>query len=416
MLAEWRKRATHVILATVTVVFLPPTVVIGVGHGPSVTGFMQTLIIGSYFLLVVLAFAHPMNYRLRACLSITVGYLFLLFGTIAIPHGPFVRAAPLFLPMLAMVLLGKRAVRVTGWLSLLLFLCTPLIVAIPPCVRTFLTVGQESMGDPALLLGESVAMSALLAAMMALLNRFHDFMLQTLRRLEEESNKLALSMTESKRLERELIRIADGERRRLGQEIHDGICQQLAGVLLGMGALSRRLGRRGVVNPEDIETLSSLVEETIDEARSVARGLCPLNNDADALASALYALAKRTTEVSGISVSFKMVGQVETHDSTVANHLYRIAQEALSNALRHANPTQVVLTLRGDDHDLILEVWDDGDGIHAEGSVDGMGLRTMEHRAHLMEGEFAVAGAQTKGTRVSCRISRERMDGYHDET
>ena len=259
-------------------------------------------------------------------------------------------------------------------------------------------------------------MSALLAAMMALLNRFHDFMLQTLGLLEEESGKLALSMTESKRLERELIRIADDERRRLGQEIHDGICQQLAGVLLGLGALSRRLGRKGSVNPEDIETLSSLVEETIDEARGVARGLCPLNDDAEALASALYTLAKRTTEVSGIPVSFRMLGQVETNDATVANHLYRIAQEALSNALRHAHPTQVMLTLRGDDHDLILEVLDDGDGIQAETSIDGMGLRTMAHRAHLMEGEFVVACAQTKGTRVSCKISRERMDGYPDET
>jgi len=212
-----------------------------------------------------------------------------------------------------------------------------------------------------------------------------------------------------------LIRIADEERRRLGHEIHDGVCQQLTGVLLGVGALSRKLKREGTVAAEDLASLSSLVEESILEARGVARGLCPLNQDAGALATALRALAKRTSELSGIPVRVETSGRVETYDAAVASHLYRIAQEALNNAVRHAHPDHVKVSLHGDDRELLLEVEDDGDGLPAEISREGMGLRTMGHRASLLEGEFTVTRLQPGGTRVSCRVSRHSQEEQRNE-
>ncbi len=99
-------------------------------------------------------------------------------------------------------------------------------------------------------------------------------------------------------------------------------------------------------------------------------------------------------------------GDVRVPDPAIAQHLYRIGQEALSNAVRHAHARRICVELRGSDGELILQVQDDGAGLPAERPAGGMGLRTMAYRAQILDGEFAVAPAPGGGTRVTCRVPR----------
>jgi two-component system, LuxR family, sensor kinase FixL len=173
--------------------------------------------------------------------------------------------------------------------------------------------------------------------------------------------------------------------------------------LLRCQALERRLERGGVVAGSDFAPLSSLLTETIDDAHNVARGLCPLEPDPDALAPALRALTKRTQEMASVRCEFRATGGVRVSDPEAAQHLYRIAQEALSNAVQHAKADRIAIELRANDGELTLQIQDDGAGVPAD-IRGGMGLRTMAYRAQIMKGEFAVEPAPGGGTRVTCRV------------
>ena len=146
--------------------------------------------------------------------------------------------------------------------------------------------------------------------------------------------------------------------------------------------------------------------ETIDEAHNVARGLCPLEPEPEALAPALRALTKRMQEVAAVRCECMTTGDVRVADPEMAQHLYRIAQEALSNAVRHAKASRIRLEFRGTDSELTLQVEDDGVGLPAASPAGGMGLRTMMYRAEILGGKLTVAPALGSGTRVTCRVPR----------
>lgn len=405
--AEWRHKAVTIFSSASAVAYLPPVALMVAGQSPPNGWPARVIVVGGYLCFAFCALRHRTDLRTRTWVLLAGGYVTALIHLITIAQSPFGLALPAMLPILAIVFLGARAGWAATGVSMGVLLIGPLLQRVPGLVE-MLTLEPAREPTPLyVILDQGLSLIGLLVGQMILLDRFHDFLMQSLTHLAEESGKLARAMVERKELERELIRVADEERRRLGQEIHDGVCQQLTGVLLGMGALSRQLGRKGAIATEDLSGLSSLVEESIDEARGVARGLCPLNKDAAALATALRVLARRTADASGIPVRFEARGNVGIEDSTIANHLYRIAQEALNNAVRHAHPSQVTLVLHGDDHQQRLDIEDDGDGLPSEISKEGMGLRTMAHRASLLEGEFAVTRMHPKGTRVSCRVSRD---------
>jgi signal transduction histidine kinase len=245
---------------------------------------------------------------------------------------------------------------------------------------------------------------ASLFALMVLLDRFHRLLLDALTQRIAAQRKMEDGMNERQRLEREIANVGDAERRHLGQELHDGVCQQVTAALLRCQALERRLERGGTVSGGDFAPLSSLLAETIDDAHNVARGLCPLEPDPDALAPALRAMAKRMQEVTAVACEFRVVGDVRVPDPEAAQHLYRIAQEALSNAVRHAKPSRIAVELRASNGELTLQVENDGAGLPVALPADGMGLRTMAYRAQIMNGQLKVEPALGSGTRVTCRV------------
>jgi signal transduction histidine kinase len=164
-----------------------------------------------------------------------------------------------------------------------------------------------------------------------------------------------------------------------------------------------------------LRELRVLLEDSIGTAYEVARGLCPLDIRADSLGLALERLAKRVGDTNEFECEYREQGDASVNAPQTALHLYRIAQEAVANATRHARPRRIAITLRGVSESLILEIEDDGGGLGPnQGTTGGMGLNIMAYRASILGGTLAVEQAPGGGTRVVCRVPRGSCgDGSH---
>ena len=218
--------------------------------------------------------------------------------------------------------------------------------------------------------------------------------------LQSAANVLAAAI-ESRRLEEELLCTVEREQQRIGQDIHDGLCHQLAGIGFSIGLIARDL-------PDTLNAKSKLtdvvgnIRDAILEARMLARGLSPVQLESDGLMSALQELVSSIERVFKISCRFDCEQPVLVEDNAVATHVYRIAQGAIHNAIKHGHATHVTLTLAGSgEHTLTIS--DDGLGLSAEfSSSKGMGVHIMKYRAGMIGGRLSIAPGQPSGTKVIC--------------
>jgi PAS domain S-box-containing protein len=210
------------------------------------------------------------------------------------------------------------------------------------------------------------------------------------------------------RLQRELLDSSENERTRIGQDLHDGTCQQLCGIRLFVDRILKS------VQPDmDIEELShrltnlrDLLQQSLLDVRLISRGLSPAALEAEGLAAALLDLV-RGGDQSGVNCKFQNTGNGPEPDKNIGIHLYRIAQEAVGNALKHSGANAIMVRLNNTLDELVLEIADDGAGLPElarEGT--GMGLRTMAYRAHVVGGTLEVMRATGGGTMVRCRLKR----------
>jgi len=211
----------------------------------------------------------------------------------------------------------------------------------------------------------------------------------------------------SQRLEREIIDISEREQQRIGRDLHDGVCQYLAAIGFSAAILSRDLERESSIRSHKAGEIANLLQDALKRTRDLARGLSPVDRDEGGLESALNELASSTSRLSGISCSFICVGQVEIRDNARAVHLFRIAQEALNNAIKHGHPKAVVVALEASNGALSLRVSDDGVGFDPAGSErKGMGLNIMRYRARMLAGTLEIQSNSPVGTMVTCTIAR----------
>jgi PAS domain S-box-containing protein len=210
------------------------------------------------------------------------------------------------------------------------------------------------------------------------------------------------NITERKRLEEEILNISSRERQSIGRDLHDGLGQELTGVALMLRALSTKMRGSAPESAAQVEEIAGVVRQSIETARGLARGLLPVNTDGGGLVSALKALADRCRDVYGFNATFEAdVTAALALNETKANHVYRIAQEALSNAARHGNPRSVSITLEVTDAYFLLCIADDGTGLPpAAQSGPGMGLRIMKYRASMIHAKFEVVPNLPCGTIV----------------
>jgi signal transduction histidine kinase len=405
-LDAWRRKAANILLTAAAAVQLPALVLLMLGYGPLLGPPVKAVVITVYLVLATAALSRPINYRTRLSGFFFATYVLIAAANLVLPHGPYAQVGLVTMPVLILVLLGAPAARIGILASASIIVSAPWLRVQPGVVRMLAIDPAQVVAPPGVVWMQAAALSAMLAAQFILLDRFQHFLLDTLAQRIAAQRKVAHEMRERQRLEREMAGVSDGERRRLGSELHDGVCQLVAAALLHTRVLGRRWASGGSLSGGDFQELSSLLEEAIGDARNIARGLCPLDPDPEALAEALRALAKRTDGIAEARCEFIASGDVRAPDPVIAQHLYRIAQEAVSNAVRHAHASRISIELRGSADELLLRVEDDGVGLPAVLPPGGMGLRTMAYRAQILEGKLTAAPASGGGTRVACRVPR----------
>ena len=221
-------------------------------------------------------------------------------------------------------------------------------------------------------------------------------------------------ISERKSLQSELLTIASEEKLRISQDLHDSVGQKLTGLAMLAGSLAETLQEN---SPADVDVANRIaigVEKTLEQIRKLSRGLLPVEVDAEGLRAALTELSDVTADDSGVQCDFQCAQTVRVEDNETATHLYRIAQEATANALKHGAPTQVTISLTRDETHLILCVEDDGQGISPSAwQATGMGLKTMQYRADLIGATLSINPLKDGGTRVTCRLAE---NGKHART
>lgn len=210
-------------------------------------------------------------------------------------------------------------------------------------------------------------------------------------------------------LEREVVKVADEERRRIGRDLHDGLGGRLSGLTLLAESLARRADSGEAIASHDLREFAALSREGVEEARRLSKGLDPAPVELG-LVSALNGLVERTRSA-GVECTFAFEGEEVDLEREVTLHLYHIAQEAVTNALRHADPRAIDVRLTVRASTVGLDVRDDGTGLPDE-PADGLGLRTMAKRAELLDALLRVRPGQEGGTVVSCMVPRaDRVQG-----
>lgn len=233
-------------------------------------------------------------------------------------------------------------------------------------------------------------------------------------RYETESLVLEVNrdITQRKAMEREVLDVVAQEQQRIGQELHDGVNQELFALNLISTAMSLRLSK---VAPTEVDHATKIVNgltRVQQQIRALARGLVPVELDPRGLLAALRELAERTSEHSSVVCQFDQSGSVQIEDRIVSTHLIRIAQEAVRNAVRHGQPRNILLSLTQSSDRIVLSITDDGAGLRFSGNEPtGLGIKLMQHRASVIGGWLTVGSATGGGTIVTCTLPTKNQNG-----
>jgi PAS domain S-box-containing protein len=214
-----------------------------------------------------------------------------------------------------------------------------------------------------------------------------------------------IDISERKRLEKTVLEISEREQRRIGQDLHDGLGQHLTGIAFMSKVQEQKLAERQVPEAAEAAKIVQLVNDAILKTRELSRGLLPVVSDAEGLMSALRLYATEIEDLFGVACRFQCEEEVLIHDESMATHLYRIAQEAVNNAIKHGRPKSVVIRLFSGEGEGTLLIQDDGKGIERPRVPHtGVGLHIMNYRAGMIGGSLEVRRESPRGTAVICRF------------
>jgi signal transduction histidine kinase/DNA-binding response OmpR family regulator len=225
--------------------------------------------------------------------------------------------------------------------------------------------------------------------------------------LKTANDKLQASISERKRLEHELLEITEKERRRIGLDLHDDLGQKLSGIALMIKGLELRLAKQDAIIAKEAGKIHSLVQQAMSHASDLAHDLATLDHKGSDLPAALNDLAEHARELFAITCRFKVDGEIPPLEPHTVGELYKIAQEAVTNAIKHGKAKKLGISLTNGSDRLILTIQNDGlpfPDLNSQST--GMGLRIMNYRASLIGASLEVKGI-AKGTRVTCSMPLE---------
>jgi len=219
-------------------------------------------------------------------------------------------------------------------------------------------------------------------------------------RVQERTAELMEQIAARRQLEEEILQISEREQRRIGQDLHDDLGQQLAGAWMMADVLQRTLMAEKLPQSTAAKKISELLQKALSHTRGLARGLHPVSPEQGGFTRALENLAAQSSELFGVKCRFACRDTAPIQTETAMMHLYRITQEAVSNAVKHGKAKNIRIRLTA----TALTITDDGGGIQAKLKGDGMGLRVMRYRAEMCGGTLSVRNGRTKGVVVSCEF------------
>jgi signal transduction histidine kinase len=224
-------------------------------------------------------------------------------------------------------------------------------------------------------------------------------------RVRDRAAALTREIAERERLQNMLLEASEQEQRRIGQDLHDGLGQHLAGTAIAGQVLREKLERRQLQEASDAKRVVELIEEGVSLTRRSVKGLHPVDLTAEGLMLALEEFAATTARLFDVDCRFVCESPVLIHSAATAEQLYRIAQEGTRNAVQHGGARSITIELNTLEEGHELRVEDDGTGIPSVPSATGgMGLRIMAHRARLIGATFRITTRAGGGTAVICQL------------
>jgi len=228
--------------------------------------------------------------------------------------------------------------------------------------------------------------------------------------LASVNHSLRNQIREREQLERAVLNISEQEQQRIGQDLHDGLCQYLTGLKFRSTLLEQKLKKLEIPEANDARMIESLLSQAIDHARHLARGLNPVRLEADGLANALRELAAGVTSLFGVNCTFACISQIPAVNQTRAIHLFRIAQEATSNAIKHGRATNITVQLTHQHGNIHLMIEDNGKGLAPETKDHrGTGMHIMNHRARSIGAVLEISPGVKSGVTVTCLLPCEEI-------
>ena len=267
-------------------------------------------------------------------------------------------------------------------------------------VTSVLAGGHDT--DSLIMIWNSVVIFGLYVAMVAMFRLY----LEVEDRVRERTAALTREMKARQRLEKELLEAGEREQRRIAHDLHDSLCQHLTGTALAGQVLEKKLSDKSSSEAAAAGHVVDLVEEAIDLTRSIARGLHPIQMQAVEIGDHFEDLASQISARFNVLCHFECPQPVPLRDPDIITHLYRIAQEAVTNAVRHGKARRINICLDAADGEIVLTVTDDGVGFSEERvrRHEGMGLHIMAYRAGMIGAAFNIENLPAGGTRVTCSL------------
>jgi len=282
-----------------------------------------------------------------------------------------------------------------------------LSVAVSVCTDFWAGIPYSEM--PVLAWNAAIVLAAFFIVI-GLLHALSRIMLRLEASVEQRTQALLAEMRERGRLEREIIDLSEREQLRFGQELHDRVCQELASVAIAAHMLARKLLATEHEETAHAREMALMADHALETTRNVARGFFTAGFDTAGLAEALREAARHTEEKHHVScvVSWQETFKIPDEDTVI--HLFRIAQEAIQNAVKHAASSRIEVSLKRKGGMLQLTIEDNGKGMQPSNrKAKGLGLNIMAYRAGLIGGEFKTEQPTDGGTRVVCLVPFEKM-------
>lgn len=216
-----------------------------------------------------------------------------------------------------------------------------------------------------------------------------------------KSNRLLQNeIEERKKVESEILEVTQEEQRRFGSQLHDGLCQELTAILMFSKSLAQKMETSKTLELTELKKISDMLLDAVDQARNTARGLYPGELEGNSL---MHSLEELTSLTSNISCSFYCPEPIFINNNNVATHLYRITQEAISNAVEHGKSKNIDVSFTQEGENITLCIKDDGMGMLNDlNKSKGIGLKIMKYRAHMMSASFEIKPNSPRGVILKC--------------